>query len=464
MSGRGSRIAITIVLTMAVAAAAAVDAITPSQPTRVTPVASSADAGVLACASLTSGTSRGFLHLANLSEGRRPARVTITYVSSARARSQSLQLPAGAVRTIAVKGVKGRTAAIIEYAGGAIVASHSIWTPRSGVAGAACSHPMSGDIVVPHLRTLRSRSVVSVFNPGGAEPNVTVTLWLPGGRRISRVRLTNRVIHARSRRDFSIGDFAFDAPEVAAVVHATGPIVVEGQLMTPNGFAATEGVAASAQTIPIAALSGRGAIGVVNPGAQPIELSSRIMTRASQGAAPGFAPALDERTAIVRAIPSRDHGASAAYLLSASAGTVAATTSWIRGARSHDIAYATGTAPARRIGAVGAVIGKGGAASLLISNPGDEPASVHVRVLGRMPSVRDLVIEAGRLVAIGLPVGSVAASLDASQPIGAMLEVRYVSAAGVGTMGIATTPMDVPAPVGVLIDPRAGVPAAREPQ
>src|SRR5206468_5586007 len=123
--------------------------------------------------------------------------------------------------------VHGPAGLAIEYSGGDLVASHSLWLPtRSGLGGnaagaaaASCVRSGDGDVVIAHARTLKAAARLVLFNPGGADADITVTL-LADGRLIKPEGLKQRLVKAGQRRDFRLGDFAFSARDVTATIHA----------------------------------------------------------------------------------------------------------------------------------------------------------------------------------------------------------------------------------------------------
>ncbi len=471
MRGAPRSTLVAVLVAAAVAAAVAFDVTTPSAAPRPATTSSVSESGVLGCPVITIPRAHTYIHLANVSpQGHPDARINVTVSSAGRPRSTALTLPSGGLRTIALTKVKRGAAATIEYSGGTIVASHSVWTDDQQSAAAACTHPAVGVLVVPLMRTLKAGSTLSIFNPGTADADVSVTL-LADGKRLTPERLTRRIIRGGARRDFLVGDFAFNSRDVTALVHvASGAIVAGGFVNEPVGVSALEGRSPHTGVVAVVGQTNTASLVLVNPGEEPAEVTSRLLTVTAQGAAPGVPPAMDGLSAVRRTIASRDGGAAAGFMLTtASTDGLAGGGSWLaRGRLNTDRAASTASPVASRFAAVAAPMMRRGASRLILLNPHDTPTSVQLRILGSTPSTLEVMIEAGRLMVIALPAGPVGVVAEASAPISGLLEVlarpqlASKRRAAFGLVAVAVSSLDPPAPVAVVLDPRTGVPAARE--
>jgi hypothetical protein len=383
----------------------------------------------------------------------------------------NIALAASSARTISVPPAYTAAAAIIEFAGGAVVASHSIWEPTHRAAAAACSHTAAGDLLLPHLRTLNARSSVSLFNPGSADADVSVTI-LVDGRVLTPERLTRRVVPPHGRRDFSLGDFAFNGNDVTAVVHVgAGSVVAEALVRTPAGVDAIEGVAASSSAIAISGASGAStSVSFADGATDSAGPDIRLITTSSQGSA-SVPPAIGGQTALRRAIPGSGGPAGFAIQSAVGPGVVAATSWRVRSTRGQDVASLACVQPSTQWGGVIGVVLPGAQVGAIVVNPGTDAATIHLHRIGPAGSSDvDEVIEGGRLLRIGLGTtkGTYAVSVRSSVPVGVALVANAVVAQkprvvvpGLAAIAVDGAPLGPPPPVAVIQDQRAGVPAVQ---
>jgi hypothetical protein len=139
-------------------------------------------------------------------------------------------------------------------------------------------------------------------------------------------------------------------------------------------------------------------------------------------------------------------------------------TSWITSrSGTQEQAVLPGSVPSSQWGAVLGAFQPGTETRAIIVNPRGVPSLVHVTTFGPSgESAQDVSIPAGRLVevAIGKGAGTFAVFVDADGPV--VLALRSANfAPGYQARSVAITAESFIAakPEGVVIDPRAGVPA-----
>jgi hypothetical protein len=271
---------------------------------------------------------------------------------------------------------------------------------------------------------------------------------------------------------FRLGDFAFDAGELTAVITADsgGRVVGEGLVTTARGTALVAAVEPTTRVLAASAASGTGSsIGLTTVGEQDSGLAIRVVGATGQGTAAGLPVALAPMTTVRATIPSRNRGGPAAIATTVDVGSpLVAGTSWLdeRAGRA-DIAATESGAPATRwAGVFGSPEpeGRGSLVRAVLVNPGDAPATIRVRRLGG-EGAEDLVVDPGRLVRlpVGRGSGTFAIEVESDQPVFLMLHAVASRAAGSsGTVfgfGLTATPSTVPPDVAVRLEPRLGVPA-----
>lgn len=464
---------LVIPLALAVGGAAWLDAASPPPLPRAPSRAVAAAAGTIACPVAAIDDGRGYLHLANA--GAEPSRVRVTVVAR-RGRSEVLHpatLAPGAARTIRLhRRVRGTAGAIVEYAGGEVVATHGVWLPRRsrrplarpgdapGGAAAACARPGPAQTVVAGARTLRAESRLALLNPGAADAEVTVSL-LADRRPLFPQRLQRRVVPPHAVRLFSIEDFAFDARDVTAVVTAgSGRVVAEILVRAPTGVSLAAAQVPAASSAAIAAAGGVGAaVGVVAIGEDDAQLDSRMIRRNEQGKAPRVPPAL--RPGEVERAPIPAAGAAAFAFGVGFGSPAAAATTWIvERPRGRDRATAeAAVATTRWVAAIGSPT-EGFVARAIVAVPGAAPATVAIRTLGRAPRVRTLTVPAGRLrsIALGAGEGTFAIEVVSDAPVVVAVAATAVERSA-RAFGLLAVPLVPPSPVAVVSDLRAGNPA-----
>jgi hypothetical protein len=280
-------------------------------------------------------------------------------------------------------------------------------------------------------------------------------------------RLSTRIVAAHARRGFRLGDFAFNARTLTAVVHAnSGRVVAEALGQSAQGVELLPGQTPSSEMIAIAGQSGRGTnVGVTVIGQEDAGLDVRLISAIAQSSVAGIPPSLPPAGGRSIEIPDQGKGGAAAYAFSVTVGSpIVAGTSWTTtNSGSQEFAVLPGVVPSSQWGAVLGAFQSGTGTRATIVNPRDIATQVRVTTFGPTGrSAQDVTIPAGRLIdlPIGKGAGTFAVFVDADSPV--VLALRSVafspgkpgtSAAVVGESFIA------PTPEAVAIDPRVGVPA-----
>jgi hypothetical protein len=454
--------------------AIAVDSVSPAEPAARSTVSLAPAAGVLSCPYVTEPGGSASIQVANVGVSAASLRLGIDAAKGAPI-AINLNVPVGSTTSLQVPATAaGHAAAVIEYSGGPIVATHMLFlSPSSGpvvraggAAASPCARADGQDIVVTGARTLGTDVGLALFNPGSADADVSISL-IADGRVLQPQRLTRRIVPSHARRDFRLGDFAFGARNVTAVVHATsGRIVAEGLLRSAQGVEFLPGQTPSDQMVAVAGQSGSGgAAGVTVIGQDDAGMDARLISAVSQASIPGFPPSLPPAGGRYFGIPDQGNGAAAAYAFSVTVGSpIVASTSWLtsRGT-AQEQAVLPGVVPSTRWGGVLGAFQPASVTRAVIVNPGGVPSLVHVTTFGPGgQSAQDVSIPAGRLVdlPIGKGIGTFAVLVDADGPVVLALQ-NSTFAAGyqARSVAIAGESFNAATPEAVALDPRVGVPA-----
>lgn len=377
-----------LVLALGLGGAGALDALDPPSPSVAPASTVSPSGGTWVCPVASVGRGGGYVILANPGAAPSAARVVLV-PDRGRSVALAVTVPAGSSRAVSVhRRTKLAVGAIVQYAGGDLVAFHSIALNEpqlgAGASAAACGRPGPVDVAVPGGRTAGAESVLAFLNPGSADAVVTVRL-VAGRDVIQPQRLTRRVVPAGRRLLVRLGDFAFDRRDVTALIRfETGRAVAEALVLGRAVSLMPAVEPARTVVVPVGASGAGGLISVTSAGDDDTDLTSRVLSAGGQGRARGFPTVLRGLTA--RAVGIDDatgRRPPVGYLLSSNAGSplVAAARWTIFRAPSSEVADDTAAAPARRW--VGALPVFSGTASVqaLVVNPGDGPARVRLRLL-----------------------------------------------------------------------------------
>jgi hypothetical protein len=466
------RLAIVLMLLL-VGGTIAVDSVAPAKPLHRSAISLAPDAGLLTCPYLTEPKALGYIQLANV--GTRLSTVRVT-VGAAKGPPivVTTSVPAGGTRSLGIPaGAASHAGAAVEYSGGIIVATHMLFaqrtitpTPRPGGAAASpCARAGGEDVVVTGATTFGSDTTLALFNPGAADADVSVSL-IADGRVFQPQRLSRRVIQSRTRQDFRLGDFAFNARALTAVVHANaGRVVAEALVRSANGIELLPGQVPANEVVAIAGQSGAGSsVGVTVIGSNDAGIEASLLAAGAQVSVGGFPPSLPPETGRSFAVPDQGSGTPAAYDFRVDVGSpLVAETTWTtakRGAR--EVASLPGIAPASQWAAVLGAFEPGAVTRAVIVNPHGLPITVHVTTIGPSgTSTDDVTIPAGRLVdvAIGKGVGTFAVLVDADGSVALGLRSVGFSARGAFSVALAGEPFTTPMPEAVSIDQRVGIPA-----
>jgi len=466
------RLVFLLVLALA-GGAIAVDQVSPAKPVARSTVSLAPAAGVLSCPYVTEPNTSAYIELANVGSSTASVRLAIGAAKGPPI-AIAVGLPAGSTQALRVPATAAsRAAAVIEYSGGAVIATHMLFVRPSsgavvragGAAAAPCARAGSQDVVISGARTVDTDVVLAVFNPGSADADVSVSL-IADGHVLQPQRLSRRIVASHSRRDFPLGDFAFNARNVTAVVHAnSGRVVAEALIRSAQGVEFLAGETPSNELIAVAGQSGSGAnVGVMVIGQDDAGLDVRIISAIQQSSVAGLPASLPPAAGRSLPIPDQGEGAPAAYSFSVTVGSpIVAGTSWVTThGGTKELATLPGVVPSLRWGAVlGARPGVGMRA--MIVNPRGVATQVRVTTFGPAgPSQQDVTIPAGRLLdlQIGKGVGTFAVFVDAEAPVVlALRSVAVLPGNVVTSVAVVGESFIAPTPEAVLIDPRAGVPA-----
>jgi hypothetical protein len=467
------RIVVLLVLALA-GGAIAVDRVSPAEPVAPSTVSLAPAAGVLSCPYVTEPNAREYIQLANVGSSTASVRLGIGAAKGSPI-GIAVSLPAGTAKSLRIpSNAASRGAAVIEYSGGAVVATHMLFMPKSsgpvvragGAAASPCARAGSQDVVVTGARTVGTDVVLAVFNPGSADADVSVSL-IADGRVLQPQRLSKRIVASHSRRDFRLGDFAFSARNLTAVVHAnSGRVVAEALMQSAQGVELLPGQTPSSEMIAVAGQSGSGTnVGLTVIGQDDAGIDVRLISAIAQSSVAGIPPSLPPARGRSLEIPDQGEAAAAAYAFRVTVGSpIVAGTSWTTThSGSRELAVLPGVVPSSQWGAVLGAFQPGAGTRAIIVNPRGVATVVHVTTLGPTGrSVQDVTIPAGRLVdlPIGKGVGTFAVFVDAEGPV--VLALRSVAflPGKVGTsVAVVGESFVAPPPEAVVIDPRAGVPA-----
>jgi hypothetical protein len=334
-----------------------------------------------------------------------------------------------------------------------------------GAAASPCTRAGGEDVVVTGARTLGGDTTLALFNPGAADADVSVSL-VADGRLFQPQRLSRRVIQSRTRQDFRLGDYAFNARTLTAIVHANaGRVVAEGLVRLATGVELLPGQIPSDEVVDIAGQSGAGSsVGVTVIGNDDAGVDATLMNATTQLSVGGFPPSLQPGVGRYLVVPDQGSAAPAAYDFRVSVGSpLVAETTWTTSKSGiQEVASLPGVAPASRWAAV---IGATQAVTVtraVIVNPRGVPSSVRVTTIGPSGTTsQTLTIPAGRLmdIAIGKGPGTFAVVVDADGPVAFGLRSSGFESRGGVSVAIAGEPFSAPAAEAVVIDQRTGIPA-----
>jgi len=467
------RLAVVLMLLM-IGGAIAVDRVSPAKPVHLSTVSLAPDAGVLTCPYLTEPNARAYLQVANVGTTSSSVRVTFGAAKGAPI-VVATSVPAGETSSIRIPSTAAsRAGAVVEFSGGNVVATHMLFLQKvsgpvvraGGAAASPCARAGGEDVVVTGASTLGSDAELALFNPGAADADVSVSL-IADGRVFQPQRLSRRIIASRTRQDFRLGDFAFSARNLTAIVHANvGRVVAEALVRTASGAELLPGQIPSNELVAVAGQSGTGSsVGVTVIGSDDAGIEARLINAKAEVSVGGFPPSLPPEAGRFLAIPDQGAAGAAGYEFHVDVGSPLVTeTTWTttRGGVQEQ-ASLPGAAPAPHWAAVLGAFQPGTATRAVIVNPRGVTSAVRVTTIGPAgTSAQNLSIPAGRLVdiAIGNGAGTFAVVVDADGPVVlALRSVGFVTGGSGSSAAIVGESFSEPTPEAVAIDPRTGVPA-----
>lgn len=468
---------IGVVVAAAFAGAAAADRFAPASPALPAPQKAGAPGAVWACPMVKGAGTSGWIHVANA--GTTPSLVRVTFIpDGAPPVVIAVTVEPGRATTVgAPANMRQAAGALVEAGGGELIVSRSAFLVeapgRSGAAAAACRRPDEQTVVVPVGSTLGAETQIVMLNPGASDAVVDVALAFDGERQEPET-LRGRVVPARGRLVIRAGDFAFDVSALTAIVTArSGRVVAEGLLVRGGSIELVPGGAA-AQSLVALTSSGRGPGGfaTVAIGDADAVIEARLLTTTGQSSFEALAAGVPPYRPIVAGVPpaAGPAGPAALAVESATSG-LAIVGSWQVSARgASDQLIAPGTVPSRRAVAVMGVPATPGSTGVLLAATDEEAAVVDITVLTEAgpvapPQLKGLRVEAGRTAVFGLPgvPATSAFGVVISSSAGAFvaaLDVTSVLSGFFGAYAVAAVPTIASPPVGVVMDPRTGIPAA----
>ncbi|HEV2685158.1 MAG TPA: DUF5719 family protein, partial [Actinomycetota bacterium] len=315
------RLAIVLMLLLA-GGTIAVDRVAPAKPLHRPTVSLAQDAGLLTCPYLTEPNALAYLQLANIGAGPSSVRVTIGAAKGGPI-VVTTSVPAGGTSSMRIPArAASRAGAAVEFSGGDVVATHMLFLRRAttpiaragGAAASPCSRAGGEDVVVTGATTFGSDSTLALFNPGAADADVSVSL-VADGRVFQPQRLSRRVVQSRTRQDFRLGDYAFNARTLTAIVHANaGRVVAEGLVRSGTGVELLPGQVPANEVVAIAGQSGKGSsVGVTVIGSDDAGIDATVLNATAQSSVGGFPPSLPPESGRYLSVPDQGSAASAAY-------------------------------------------------------------------------------------------------------------------------------------------------------
>ena len=466
------RLAIVLMLLLA-GGTIAVDHVAPAKPVHRSTVSLAPDAGLLTCPYLTEPRGRAYLQVANIGTGPTSVRVPIGAAKGPPI-VITTSVPAGGTNSMRIPdGAASRAGAVVEYSGGTVVATHMLFVPKAttpiaragGAAASPCARAGGEDVVVTGATTVGSDVTLALFNPGAADADVSVSL-IADGRVFQPQRLSRRVIRSRDRHDFRLGDYAFNARTLTAIVHANaGRIVAEALVRSPTGVELLPGQDPANEVVSIAGGSGTGSkVGVTVIGSDDAGVDASIITSSNQVSVGGFPPSLPPEVGRYLAVPDQGSTAPAAYDFLVGVGSpIVAETTWVTSkSGTRELASLPGSVPASHWAAVLGAFQPEAVTRAVLVNPRGVPRTVRITTIAASGATTQTIsIPAGRLVdvAIGKGVGTFAVVVDADGPVALGLRSVAFGARGGTSVAIVGESFTTPSPEAVTIDQRTGIPA-----
>src|SRR5262249_17877304 len=136
---------------------------------------------------------------------------------------------------------------------------------------------------------------------------------------------------SRTRQDFRLGDYAFSARTLTAIVHANaGRVVAEGLIRSATGIELLPGQVPASEVVAVAGQSGSGAsAGATVIGDEYGGIDAAVINAGAQTSVGGFPPSLPPDAGRFFAIPDQGSAAPAAYDFRVSVGSpLVAVTTW----------------------------------------------------------------------------------------------------------------------------------------
>lgn len=463
------RALVTALAVLAIAGAAVLDVMVPAQDRVPAAATVSTRAGVLACPIATIDRGKAYLHIANVGGSDSSMRITLFPVKGKRV-TFAEELAPGVARTIAVHSkVSGASSALIEHSGGIVVASHSLWVPPerglpSGGSAGACMPSTSTQVVVAPTRTLGTETTLTLFNPGAADAVVSVVLLMPD-RKAAPERLTGRIVPAHSRRDFTLGSFAFDEREVLAIVDASsGRVVPEALVTSVSRGMELIGGQAPAEGLTLAYFEGGSGSSRSYAAIGSEDTGVSVRALGSEGFSGEAADSAVLPTALTRGSGPPEAKIGGFVVRRTSGSLIAGGATWLhQRSAGNDLASLEGLSPSNRWAAViGSVVDSSDTVALIV-NPGDVAARVSATARGPAGETRsNPTLPPGAIGRIMMAhgKGSFSMLVEADQPVTVYLvQVTRAYPRTAQIFDLPAISLRPPLPVAARPDRRTGIPA-----
>lgn len=472
------KLAIGIVVVVALSAAAVADRYAPATLPRPAGAGGASPGVVWACPVVKGANAPGWIHLANAA--RTASAVHITFIpDGATPVALAVTVEPGRALTVgSPPAVRQAAGALVETAGGEVVVSRTAFAASSsgrfGGAAATCSRVDTDTTVIPFGSTLQAETLIAVMNPATTDAVVDISI-ASDGQRLQPETLRGRVVPARKRLLLRAGDFAFDAATIAVVVTArSGRVVAEG-LLAHGGFLELIPGGPPVPSLVAIASSSRGPAGfsTVGIGDADAVVEARLLSSTGQAAFEPLASGIPPDTPLVATVPPAAAPAGPlALALESATSPLGVAASWqVAGGRGlTDQAITVGTTPARRSAAVIGLPATPGSVRMLLAVPEAAPAIVDIALLTEAgplapAELQGVRIEPGRTAMIGMPAVPATSAIGVlvtsnGSGVAMVLEATATIPDLFGAYGVVGTPsLPQPAP-GILIDPRIGIPVA----
>lgn len=404
--------------------------------------------GVLACPIATTGEGDATLYLFNAGVEPGRARILVRPVDGTGVRQLRVGLVSGGFERIELQRLaEERAAVVIEWSGGKIIASHTLITPPRLIApgrrlprfaaGSMCREPSGPDLALAAARTTAfGDTTLSLLNPGPAAADVSISVRVDG-RFEEPQRLQRRIIRPLSRRDFSLGQFAFGKGEIAVVIRATsGRVVAEALIENREGAELIAAGPPLASGIVLAGTSG-GETRLSLSATEEVPLALDAVRYADGETPAGEVPStLGPGITGQVLVPSLGDGDPIGYALeTVTGGRLTAAVSWpLSGSVGFDLAAVSAAVPSAVWRLVAPVFDANWRLDVLVAPAGGEEAIVELETFGSEARTASLDLAPGtvRQIRLAQQPGAHGAIFRADVPIVVVVLMTTISGSSGG--------------------------------